>query len=75
MKKTKLLFILLLTLVLGFAVVQPLNANAVEADQTNNHIQYDVDGDGEINYVALGDSTTNGYGLSNYFLRQQKPPK
>ena len=40
MKKTKLLFILLLTLVLGFAVVQPLNANAVEADQTNNHIQY-----------------------------------
>ena len=45
MKKTKLLFILLLTLVLGFAVVQPLNANAVEADQTNNHIQYDVDGD------------------------------
>ena len=72
MKKTKLLFILLLTLVLGFAVVQPLSTNAVEADQTNNHIQYDVDGDGEINYVALGDSTTNGYGLSNYFLRQQK---
>ena len=71
MKKIKLLFMLLLTLVLSFAFVQPLNTLASD-DSSQNHVEYDVDGDGQINYVALGDSTSNGYGLGDYYLRYQK---
>ena len=48
-------------------VVTPTTAKAeTQADG------YDLDGDGTINYVAFGDSVTNGYGHPGYYLALQK---
>ena len=35
----------------------------------------ELNGDGEINYVALGDSMTNGFGMGDYYLFMQRHEK
>ena len=47
------------------------NTQNIEGGETKVD-NLDVNGDGEIKYVALGDSMTNGYGLPGYYPRLQK---
>ena len=66
----------LLSLVLALSMVIsviPFTAFAVDGGETE--LNLDADGDGEINYVALGDSMTNGYGQPGYYPRLQKHDK
>ena len=65
----KRLLSLVLALSMVFSVI-PFTAFAVDGGETE--LNLDADGDGKINYVALGDSMTNGYGHAGYYLILQK---
>jgi len=70
MKKRMLSLLLALSMVIS---VVPFTAFAV--DDGEPELNLDVNEDGEINYVALGDSMTNGYGQPGYYPRLQKHDK
>ena len=54
-----------LSLLLAFCLLLGTSANGLIV-WANNLESLDKDGDGQINYVSLGDSMTNGYGLPGY---------
>ena len=70
MKKRLMALLLALTMVVS---ILPVSVFAVDTEPTQNVVStLDKDVDGEINYVALGDSMTNGYGQPGYYLILQE---
>ena len=57
----------LLSIVLTLAMVLSLLPAAAFATETENSSDLDVNGDGKITYVSLGESMTNGYGMEGYY--------
>ena len=63
-----------LCLSIGFFPWATLTKTA-SADTATQADGYDLDGNGTIEYVAFGDSMSNGYGQLDYYLRLQKHEK
>ncbi len=60
-----------LSLLLAFCLLLGTSANGLIV-WANNLESLDKDGDGKIIYVSLGDSTTNGYGLTGYEFSEEE---
>ena len=70
MKKRLMALLLALTMVVS---ILPVSVFAVDTEPTQDVVSsLDKDDNGKINYVALGDSMTNGYGHPGYYLILQK---
>ena len=52
-----------------------VSGSTSQGNSTSPIYGLDKDGDGEINYVALGDSMTNGFGMGDYYLFMQRHEK
>lgn len=59
------LLLLALCMVIG---IVPMYALAAEAAPT---VELDIDGDGVVNYVSMGASNTNGYGMRGYITEEE----
>ena len=71
MKKRILALLLALTMVVSMLPVSAFATSESGETQPEETVSLDKNGDGEIIYVSLGDSTTNGYGLTGYELDQE----
>ncbi|MBR6687986.1 MAG: hypothetical protein IKL77_04455, partial [Clostridia bacterium] len=71
---TLLACLTVLCLSIGFFPWATLTKTA-SADTATQADGYDLDGNGTIEYVAFGDSMSNGYGQPDYYLRLQKHEK
>ena len=65
---TLLACLTVLCLSIGFFPWATLTKTA-SADTATQADGYDLDGNGTIEYVAFGDSMSNGYGQLDYYLR------
>ena len=77
MKKRVLSIVLVLTMLLSMVPTSVFaNTRVAEEPKDSNIIgNLDINNDGEINYVALGDSMTNGFGMGDYYLFMQRHEK
>ena len=58
----------LMSLIMVFSIFAPVVASAVEY----SHGDHNHKKDGPINYVSIGDSMTNGFGLDGYYLTEKE---
>ena len=73
MKKRLMALLLALTMVVS---ILPVSVFAVDTEPTQDVVSsLDKDGNNAINYVALGDSMTNGFGMPGYYLLYTKHEK